>query len=149
MNEEIHKLKNTINSNVQILAHTQEKYKYVNEDTQNKERDLLFIRNKVRQKKETLKIKQADHEKKSLKNYNEKKRIDDINSKSLVSYYKSSYKNINQIYSDIQGVVMQLSKIRTKENMKDVRMLQKRAEQLFNDEYKKLIVFEDNERIHS
>jgi hypothetical protein len=149
LNEEIHKLKNTINSNVQILAHTQEKYKYVNEDTQNKERDLLFIRNKVRQKKETLKIKQADHEKKSLKNYNEKKRIDDINSKSLVSYYKSSYKNINQIYSDIQGVVMQLSKIRTKENMKDVRMLQKRAEQLFNDEYKKLIVFEDNERIHS
>ncbi len=110
---------------------------------------MLFIRNKVRQKKETLKIKQADHEKKSLKNYNEKKRIDDINSKSLVSYYKSSYKNIQQIYTDIQGVVMQLSKIRTKENMKDVRMLQKRAEQLFTDEYKKLILFEDNERMNN
>lgn len=109
----------------------------------------MFIRNKVRQKKEILKTKQANHEKKSLKNYNEKKRIDDINSKSLISYYKGSYSSITEIYANIQQVIFQLSKIRSPNNMKDIKMLQKHAEKLFNEEYKKLIVFENNDRVNN
>lgn len=84
-------------------------------------------------------MKQANHEKKSLKNYNEKKRVDDINSKSLIDYYKGSYHNIKDLYNNIQKVIGELSKLRDPDNMKDVKMLQKHAEKLFTDDYKKLI----------
>ena len=88
-------------------------------------------------------MKQATHEKKSLKNYNEKKRIDDINSKSLIDYYKGSYQNITKLYNDIQDVIKELSKLRDPNNMKDVKMLQKHADKLFADDYKKLILIEE------
>ncbi len=149
MNEEIHKLKNTINQNIQILAHTQEKYKYVNEEANKKFKEFKKIESRVQIQKEVLKKKKEAHEKKSLKNYNEKKRVDDINSTNLIGYYKQSHKNIREYYLKILDTIKKLEKIRNPENMKDVVMQKKRADVLFHNEYSKLIVFEDNERVNN
>ena len=148
LNEEIHKLKNTINTNVQILAHTQEKYEYVKIEAEDKEKDLNIIKEKVKVKKEALKNKQATHEKKSLKNYNEKKRIDDINSKSLISYYKKSYKNIKTINDKIQEAAFELSRLRPANKQTDIKILLDHTKKLMSD-HSKLIAFEDHERINN
>jgi len=84
------------------------------------------------------------HEQRSLKNYNEKKRIDDINSVNLIGYYKSSHTRIRDYYLQIQDVVKKLEKYRDSTNMKDIVMQKKRADKLFQEDYIKLIVFDDN-----
>lgn len=137
-------MKNTINQNIQILAHTQEKYKFINEEAFSKNSALSKIELKVHNKKEDLKRMKQKHEQRSLKNYNEKKRIDDINSANLIGYYKSSHLRIRDNYLQIQDVVRKLEKYRNTDNMKDILMLKKRADKIFHEEYTKLIIFDEN-----
>lgn len=128
------------------MAHTQEKYRFVKEEKENKEKELNKITGTVLGQKEELKKKKLKHETKSLKNYNEKKRIDDINSVSLIKYYRESHNNIRDYYMRIQEVVSNIEKLRDPTNIKDINMLKKRAEKLYYEEYNKLIVFEENEK---
>lgn len=89
----------------------------------------------------------SDHEKNSMKNYNEKKRIDDINSPSLIRYYKKSYNNIKEYYSKIQETINKIEKLRGPKNMKDVNLHKKRADELFYKEYQNLIAFDETDKI--
>ena len=148
LNEEIHKLKNTINQNIQILAHTQEKYDFVYKETKLKEKDQLELKDIVRSKKDKIKDMKTAHEKKSMKNYNEKKRIDDINSPNLIGYYKGSYNNIREYYVEIQNIANKLEKLRGSKNMKDVNIHKKRADELFHKDYQELVAFEETDKIN-
>lgn len=103
----------------------------------------------VHDKKEELKKMKLKHEKRSLKNYNEKKRIDDINSPNLIGYYKSSYNNIKEYYVKIQSVIERLAKLRGPNNMKDIIMQRKRADKLYIEEYGKLVMFEEHDKINN
>lgn len=133
-------MKNTINQNIQILAHTQEKFKFINEEALSKEKELKKIEKLVHLKKEELKLIKETHEKKSLKNYNEKKRIDDINSNNLINYYNTSHNKIKEYNEQIAITIKKLSKYRGN-NMKDVNMHKIKVKSL-NEDFKNLIAFE-------
>ena len=77
-NEEIHKLKNKINNNVQILAHLQEKYSYVNKEFKGKRNDEDKHKEKLINKKDQLTKSKLDNEKNTLKKLQSKLKIDQI-----------------------------------------------------------------------
>lgn len=106
---------------------------------------MNFIKKEIIAKKTKLKNEQMKHEKNILLTYKEKKKIDDINSPNLIGYYKSSYKKIDDLYTNIQLVINQLEKVRGKtSNNSDIKRLQKRAENLYLKEYKELYSFEEH-----
>jgi DNA repair exonuclease SbcCD ATPase subunit len=105
-NEEILKLKKKINDNVQILAHIQEKYTDVNEKykkKQDKFNDVLgdLTKNKVAHGKFKRRI-----NKNSDDHLMEQKKLDMINSKDLKKYYIEGNKDITNVYSDINNIMV-------------------------------------------
>lgn len=141
-NEEIHKLRNKINNNVQILAHLQEKYSYVNKDYKAKKSEEEKHKDKLISKKEQLTKSKLDNEKNTLKKLQSKLKIDQINSTSLKKYYSHTNHNIEDLSDKINKLVGDITKYRNNE-IKDIRLLESRKKKLL-EEYKLLPKFKDS-----
>jgi hypothetical protein len=141
-NEEIHKLRNKINNNVQILAHLQEKYSYVNKDYKEKKSEEEKHKDKLIAKKDQLTKSKVDNEKNTLKKLQSKLKIDQINSTSLKKYYSQTNHNIEDLSNKINMLVGDLTKYR-KNEIKDIRLLESRKKKLL-EEYKLLPKFKDS-----
>lgn len=105
-NEEIHKLKNKINNNVQILAHLQEKLIYVNQECVAKEKGEKELTELLKKKKEELNAKKSNLENNTIKKLQSKQKIDQINSSSLLEYYSKTNKNIEKYADTIDKIIV-------------------------------------------
>lgn len=134
-NEEIHKLKNKINYTVQILAHLQEKSKDISIEKEVKKNENDELKKKIIEMKMKLTSKKEENDKKALKQLNENKKIDQINSVPLKNYYKNTLNHIEQLASQIEIVSKQLVIYRTKRksNTKDIKELLHRKERMMKD----------------
>lgn len=143
-NEEIHKLKNKINYTVQILAHLQEKSKDISIEKELKKNENDELKKKIIDMKMKLTSKKEENDKKALKQLNENKKIDQINSVPLKNYYKKTLDHIATLSSQIETVSKQLMIYRQnrKANTKDIKELLHRKERMMKD-YKTLPKIED------
>ena len=66
-NEEIHKLKNKINNTVQVLAHLQEKSKFVSSENEIKKTENENLKKEIIEMKRKLTEKKEENDKKALK----------------------------------------------------------------------------------
>jgi hypothetical protein len=142
-NEEIHKLKSKINNNVQILAHLQEKYAFVNKEYKSKKSEEDKHKEKLISKKDQLTKSKLDNEKNTLKKLQSKLKIDQINSTSLKKYYSMTNHNIEEINNKINIVLNDLVNIRTSD-IKDLKLLDERKKKLM-EQYKNLPKFKDGQ----
>ena len=142
-NEEIHKLKSKINNNVQILAHLQEKYAFVNKEYKSKKSEEDKHKEKLISKKDQLTKSKLDNEKNTLKKLQSKLKIDQINSTSLKKYYSMTNHNIEEINNKINIVLNDLVNIRSTD-VKDLKLLDERKKKLM-EEYKNLPKFKDGQ----
>lgn len=105
-NEEIHKLKNKINNNVQILAHLQEKYTYVNDETKDKTHHGSKLNSTLGDKKKKFNENKAKLENNTIKKLQFNQKIDQINSVALKDYYNKSNHEIQNLSSSIDNILV-------------------------------------------
>jgi len=121
-NEEIHKFKSKINSNVQVIAHLQEKYMKVNNDLKKKKDADNILLNKLKIKKDELDEVKKKNENKTIKKLKMKQKIDQINSNELKDYYSKTNKGIETLISKIGSVTDDLLKYRGRDD-NDIKLL--------------------------
>ena len=143
-NEEIHKLKNKINYTVQILAHLQEKSKFVSSENEIKKTENENLKKEIIEMKRKLTEKKEENDKKALKQLNENKKIDQINSIPLKNYYRKTLLHIQELATQIDQVSSQLLIYRQKRraSKKDILDLLQRKERMMR-EYKTLPKIEE------
>jgi hypothetical protein len=143
-NEEIHKLKNKINYTVQILAHLQEKSRFVSSENSVKKNENENLKKEIIDMKKRLTEKKEENDRKALKQLNENKKIDQINSTPLKNYYKNTLNHIQQLATEIDSVSKQLLVYRKNRRApkKDVTDLLQRKERMMK-EFKTLPVIDD------
>ena len=146
-NEEIHKLKNKINYTVQILAHLQEKSKFVSSENEIKKAENENLKKEIIEMKRKLTEKKEENDKKALKQLNENKKIDQINSVPLKNYYRKTLQHIQELAEQIDQVSTQLLLYRQKRkaSKKDVTDLLQRKERMMR-EYKTLPKIEEDDK---
>ena len=134
-NEEIHRIRNKINENVQTLAHLQEKAKFISGDNslkknknENLKKDIIHMKKKLTEKKEI-------NDKKALRQLNVNKKIDQVNSTSLKSYYRKTAQNIMELAMEIDQVSRELIEYRQKRKgpKKDINELLQRKEKMMRE----------------
>jgi hypothetical protein len=133
-NEEIHKFKSKINSNVQVLAHLQEKFTKVNNDLKKKKDVDNVLLNKLKIKKDELDEVKKKNENKTIKKLKMKQKIDQINSNELKEYYSKTNKGIETLISKINSVTSELCNYRG-QNDNDIKLLISRTN-LMLEEFK-------------
>ena len=143
-NEEIHKLKNKINYTVQILAHLQEKSKFVSSENEIKKTENENLKKEIIEMKRKLTEKKEENANKALKQLNENKKIDQINSIPLKNYYRKNLLHIQELAKQIDQVSSQLLVYRQKRraSKKDITDLLQRKERMMR-EYKTLPKIEE------
>ena len=131
-NEEIHKLKKKINDTVQILAHLQEKSKFVSSENEIKKAENENLKKEIIEMKRRLTEKKEENDKKALKQLNENKKIDQINSVPLKNYYRKTLVHIQELAAQIDQVSNQLLVYRQRRrgNKKDIIDLLQRKEKM-------------------
>ena len=146
-NEEIHKLKNKINYTVQILAHLQEKSKFVSSENEIKKTENENLKKEIIEMKRKLTEKKEENDKKALKQLNENKKIDQINSVPLKNYYRKTLQHIQELAVQIDQVSSQLLTYRQKRraSKKDITDLLQRKERMMR-EYKTLPKIEEDSK---
>ena len=145
-NEEIHKLKNKINETVQILAHLQEKSKFVSSENEIKKTENENLKKEIIEMKRKLTEKKEENDKKALKQLNENKKIDQINSLPLKNYYRKTLQHIQELAVEIDQVSKQLIGYRQRRRgtKKDITDLLQRKEKMMR-EFKTLPKIEEDE----
>ena len=145
-NEEIHKLKNKINNTVQVLAHLQEKSKFVSSENEIKKTENENLKKEIIEMKRKLTEKKEENDKKALKQLNENKKIDQINSVPLKNYYRKTLQHIQELAEQIDQVSTQLLMYRQKRkaSKKDITDLLQRKEKMMR-EFKTLPKIEEDE----
>ena len=145
-NEEIHKLKNKINETVQILAHLQEKSKFVSSENEIKKTENENLKKEIIEMKRKLTEKKEENDKKALKQLNENKKIDQINSIPLKNYYRKTLLHIQELAVQIDQVSKQLLEYRQRRRgtKKDIIDLLQRKEKMMR-EFKTLPKIEEDE----
>ena len=145
-NEEIHKLKKKINDTVQILAHLQEKSKFVSSENEIKKAENENLKKEIIEMKRRLTEKKEENDKKALKQLNENKKIDQINSVPLKNYYRKTLVHIQELAAQIDQVSNQLLvyRQRRKGNKKDIIDLLQRKEKMMK-EFKTLPKIDEDE----
>ena len=145
-NEEIHKLKKKINDTVQILAHLQEKSKFVSSENEIKKTENENLKKEIIEMKRKLTEKKEENDKKALKQLNENKKIDQINSLPLKSYYRKTLQHISELAIQIDQVSKLLLEYRQKRraSKKDIIDLLQRKERMMR-EFKTLPKIEEDE----
>ena len=145
-NEEIHKLKNKINNTVQVLAHLQEKSKFVSSENEIKKAENENLKKEIIEMKRKLTEKKEENDKKALKQLNENKKIDQINSLPLKNYYRKTLLHIQDLAVQIDQVSKQLLEYRQRRrgNKKDIIDLLQRKEKMMK-EFKTLPKIEEDE----
>ena len=146
-NEEIHKLKNKINYTVQILAHLQEKSKFVSSENEIKKTENENLKKEIIEMKRKLTEKKEENDKKALKQLNENKKIDQINSLPLKNYYRKTLQHIQELAVQIDQVSSQLMIYRQKRraSKKDITDLLQRKERMMR-EFKTLPKIEEDSK---
>ena len=146
-NEEIHKLKNKINYTVQILAHLQEKSKFVSSENEIKKTENENLKKEIIEMKRKLTEKKEENDKKALKQLNENKKIDQINSLPLKNYYRKTLQHIQELAVQIDQVSSQLLIYRQKRraSKKDITDLLQRKERMMR-EFKTLPKIEEDSK---
>jgi hypothetical protein len=146
-NEEIHKLKNKINYTVQILAHLQEKSKSVSSENEIKKTENENLKKEIIEMKRKLTEKKEENDKKALKQLNENKKIDQINSVPLKNYYRKTLQHIQELAVQIDQVSNQLLIYRQKRHAskKDITDLLQRKERMMR-EFKTLPKIEEDSK---
>ena len=146
-NEEIHKLKNKINYTVQILAHLQEKSKFVSSENEIKKTENENLKKEIIEMKRKLTEKKEENDKKALKQLNENKKIDQINSVPLKNYYRKTLQHIQELAVQIDQVSSQLLIYRQKRHAskKDITDLLQRKERMMR-EFKTLPKIEEDSK---
>ena len=146
-NEEIHKLKNKINYTVQILAHLQEKSKFVSSENEIKKTENENLKKEIIEMKRKLTEKKEENDKKALKQLNENKKIDQINSVPLKNYYRKTLQHIQELAAQIDQVSSQLLIYRQKRkaSKKDITDLLQRKERMMR-EFKTLPKIEEDSK---
>ena len=134
-NEEIHKFKSKINSNVQVLAHLQEKFMKVNSDLKKKKDTDNVLLVKLKKKKDDLDEVKKKNENKTIKKLKMKQKIDQINSNELKEYYSKTNKGLENLISNINSLTNELLKYRNP-NDNDIKLLMNRTAVMI-EEYKK------------
>ena len=134
-NEEIHKLKNKINYTVQILAHLQEKSKFVSSENEIKKTENENLKKEIIEMKRKLTEKKEENDKKALKQLNENKKIDQINSVPLKNYYRKTLQHIQELAVQIDQVSSQLLVYRQKRRApkKDITDLLQRKDRMMRE----------------
>ena len=145
-NEEIHKLKNKINNTVQVLAHLQEKSKFVSSENEIKKTENENLKKEIIEMKRKLTEKKEENDKKALKQLNENKKIDQINSLPLKNYYRKTLQHIQELAVQIDQVSQQLIVYRQRRRgtKKDIVDLLQRKEKMMR-EFKTLPKIEEDE----
>ena len=145
-NEEIHKLKNKINYTVQILAHLQEKSKFVSSENEIKKTENENLKKEIIEMKRKLTEKKEENDKKALKQLNENKKIDQINSLPLKNYYRKTLQHIQELAVQIDQVSKQLIEYRQRRRgtKKDIIDLLQRKEKMMR-EFRTLPKIEEDE----
>ena len=145
-NEEIQKLKNKINETVQILAHLQEKSKFVSSENEIKKTENENLKKEIIEMKRKLTEKKEENDKKALKQLNENKKIDQINSVPLKNYYRKTLIHIQELAVQIDQVSKQLIECRQRRRgtKKDIIDLLQRKEKMMR-EFKTLPKIEEDE----
>ena len=145
-NEEIHKLKNKINNTVQVLAHLQEKSKFVSSENEIKKTENENLKKEIIEMKRKLTEKKEENDKKALKQLNENKKIDQINSLPLKNYYRKTLIHIQELAVQIDQVSKQLIEYRQRRRgtKKDIIDLLQRKEKMMR-EFKTLPKIEEDE----
>ena len=145
-NEEIHKLKKKINYTVQILAHLQEKSKFVSSENEIKKAENENLKKEIIEMKRRLTEKKEENDKKALKQLNENKKIDQINSVPLKNYYRKTLVHIQELAAQIDQVSNQLLvyRQRRRRNKKDIIDLLQRKEKMMK-EFKTLPKIDEDE----
>ena len=146
-NEEIHKLKNKINYTVQILAQQQEKSKFVSSENEIKKTENENLKKEIIEMKRKLTEKKEENDKKALKQLNENKKIDQINSLPLKNYYRKTLQHIQELAVQIDQVSSQLLIYRQKRraSKKDITDLLQRKERMMR-EFKTLPKIEEDSK---
>ena len=146
-NEEIHKLKNKINYTVQILAHLQEKSQDIYQEKEMKKGENEALKKKIIDMKMKLTNKKEENDKKALKQLNENKKIDQINSVPLKNYYKNTLQHIAYLGAKIEEVSKELTVYRQKRKArtKDITELLQRKDRMMKD-FKTLPKIEDDDK---
>lgn len=145
-NEEIHKLKKKINDTVQVLAHLQEKSKFVSSENEIKKAENENLKKEIIEMKRKLTEKKEENDKKALKQLNENKKIDQINSLPLKNYYRKTLQHIQELAIQIDQVSKQLIEYRQRRRgtKKDIVDLLQRKEKMMR-EFKTLPKIEEDE----
>ena len=145
-NEEIHKLKKKINDTVQILAHLQEKSKFVSSENEIKKSENDNLKKEIIEMKRKLTEKKEENDKKAFKQLNENKKIDQINSGPLKNYYRKTLQHITELSVQIDQVSKLLLEYRQKRraSKKDIIDLLQRKERMMR-EFKTLPKIEEDE----
>ena len=146
-NEEIHKLRNKINSTVQTLAHLQEKSRFVSSQNEIKKQENENLKKEIIDMKKKLTEKKEMNDVKANKQLSQNKKIDQINSTPLKNYYKNTMDHIQNLSNQIDVVSRQLLvyRQRRKAPQKDIKDLLQRKERMMRD-YKTLPVIENDEK---
>jgi hypothetical protein len=146
-NEEIHKLRNKINSTVQTLAHLQEKSRFVSSQNEIKKQENENLKKEIIDMKKKLTEKKEMNDVKANKQLSQNKKIDQINSIPLKNYYKNTMDHIQNLSNQIDVVSRQLLvyRQRRKAPQKDIKDLLQRKERMMKD-YKTLPVIENDEK---
>ena len=134
-NEEIHKLKKKINDTVQILAHLQEKSKFVSSENEIKKSENDNLKKEIIEMKRKLTEKKEENDKKAFKQLNENKKIDQINSGPLKNYYRKTLQHITELSVQIDQVSKLLLEYRQKRraSKKDIIDLLQRKERMMRE----------------
>ena len=129
-NEEIHKIRIKINDTVQALAHLQEKSKFISSENEVKKTENENLKRQIIDMKKKLTIKKEENDKKALKQLNANKKIDQINSMPLKSYYRRTLQHIQELAVQIDQVSKQLIVYRQRRRgtKKDITDLLQRKE---------------------
>ena len=129
-NEEIHKIRIKINDTVQALAHLQEKSKFISSENEVKKTENENLKRQIIDMKKKLTMKKEENDKKALKQLNANKKIDQINSMPLKSYYRRTLQHIQELAVQIDQVSKQLIVYRQRRRgtKKDITDLLQRKE---------------------
>ena len=134
-NEEIHKIRIKINDTVQALAHLQEKSKFISSENEVKKTENENLKRQIIDMKKKLTMKKEENDKKALKQLNANKKIDQINSMPLKSYYRRTLQHIQELDVQIDQVSKQLIVYRQRRRgtKKDITDLLQRKERMMKE----------------
>ena len=134
-NEEIHKIRIKINDTVQALAHLQEKSKFISSENEVKKTENENLKRQIIDMKKKLTMKKEENDKKALKQLNANKKIDQINSMPLKSYYRRTLQHIQELAIQIDQVSKQLIVYRQRRRgtKKDITDLLQRKERMMKE----------------